>query len=98
MPVCQYASARPFRELSGFLGVLALIMLFAAAKPVLHDTLDPDFFRHLRTADHISNSSLGELGMKWVLDHGGLRGAMATQATLEAAFVILLLLCAIQGL
>ena len=119
MSFCQVASTRAVRELFGFTAIISLIMLFAAGKAVLHDTMDPDFFWHLRVAeqlhrdgvhpivDQLSFSSvktpwapyswLGELGMKWIWDHTGLRGAIATQAILEALFVLLVVLCAMQG-
>ena len=118
MPVSQYASTRALRELWGFVAIIAIIAMFAAGKAVLFDTMDPDFFWHIRVAeqlhrdgigpvvDQLSFSSvktpwapyswLGELGMKWIWDHAGLRGAIATQAILEALFVILALLCAME--
>jgi hypothetical protein len=120
MPVSQIASLRAVRELSGFAAIIALLMLFAAGKAVLHDTMDPDFFWHIRVAeqlqregihpivDQLSFSSvkqpwapyswLGELAMKWIWDHTALRGAILTQAALEAIYVLLILLCAMQAL
>lgn len=41
------------RQRSNFAWLLALICLFAAAKPILWDNLDPDFFWHLRVAEQI---------------------------------------------
>src|SRR5438045_36485 len=118
MVVSQIAAPSAVRELTGFAAVIAIIMLFAAGKAVLHDTMDPDFFWHLRVAeqlhhdgvgpivDQLSFSStrsawspyswLGELGMKWIWDHASLRGAIATQAILQAAFILLIALCASQ--
>jgi hypothetical protein len=103
----------------GFILLIALFALFAAAKPILYDTLDPDCFWHLRVADqllaqahispivdHLSFSSektpwtpyswLAELAMKGLWDTGGFRLALVVQAMLQAAFVILLALSAIE--
>ncbi len=118
MSVSQTAVPSAAREVSGFLLLVAIIMLFAAGKAVLHDTMDPDFFWHMRVAEQLHNegihplvdqisfasvktpwtpySWLAELGMKWLWDHTGLRGAIATQALLEAGLVLLVAMCAIQ--
>ncbi len=118
MPVAQTASVDSAREVSGFVLIITLLMLFAAGKAVLHDTMDPDFFWHIRVAgqlqqdgvrplvDQISFAStkspwtpyswLAELGMKWIWDHAGLRGAIAVQAILEAGFVLIIALCCLQ--
>ncbi len=120
MSVSPTASAAALREVSGCVALIALLMLFAAGKAVLHDTMDPDFFWHIRVAqqlqqegvkpivDQISFASdktpwspyswLGELGMKWVWDHTGLRGAVFLQAILEAVFILIVVGCAIEGL
>src|SRR3954467_3658501 len=37
----------------GFLLMVALVALFAGAKPVLYDTLDPDCFWHLRVGEQL---------------------------------------------
>lgn len=120
MVVSQMAAPSAVRELTGFAAIIAIIMLFAAGKAVLFDTLDPDCFWHLRVAeqlhrdgigpivDQISYSTtktawspyswLGELGMKSIWDHAGLRGAIAVQAILQAAFILLIAMCAMQSM
>lgn len=120
MAVSQTASAGALREVSGFVWLIGLLMLFAAGKTVLHDTMDPDFFWHIRVAEQLQQegvkpivdqisfatvktpwspySWLGELGMKWVWDHTGLRGAVALQAILEAGFILIVVGCAIEGM
>lgn len=45
---------RADRAKSGFVLLVALLVLAAGAKVVLYDTLDPDLFWHLRVADQIS--------------------------------------------
>jgi len=118
MPVSQLALPSAAREVSGLALLLALLMLLAAGKAVLHDTLDPDCFWHLRVAEQIHAqgvrplvdqlsfasikqpwtpySWLAELGMKWIWDQFGLRGAVACQAILQAGFVLLIALCCLQ--
>src|SRR5262249_32508522 len=41
-------------------------------------------------------SWLGELGMKWLWDHAGLRGAVIVQSILEAGLVLLVTLCCLE--
>jgi hypothetical protein len=42
-------------------------------------------------------SWLAELGMKWIWDHFGIRGAVAVQAILQATFVLLVAMCCIES-
>lgn len=118
MPLSQTASPKALRELSGFVAMIAMIVVFAGGKAVLHDTMDPDFFWHMRVAEQLQHdgvrpivdqlsfasqktpwtpySWLAELGMKWLWDHAGLRGAIMVQATLQAIFILLVAACATQ--
>jgi hypothetical protein len=49
------------RARAGFALLVGLILLFAAAKPILYDTLDPDLFWHLRTADQLLHDGIAPL-------------------------------------
>ena len=99
--------------------IVALILMFVVGKVMLYDTMDPDFFWHIRVAEQLHRdgigpivdqlsfasvktpwtpySWMGELGMKWVWDHGGLRGVVLTQGMLEALFIVLVLMCASES-
>ncbi len=57
-PLCK-SNSRPVR--SGFLLILALIVLCAAAKAILYDTLDPDCFWHLRVGEQLWREGVGPL-------------------------------------
>jgi hypothetical protein len=46
---------------AGFWLLIGLIALFAAAKPILFDTLDPDCFWHLRVAAQLHRDGIGPL-------------------------------------
>lgn len=41
-------------------------------------------------------SWLAELGMKWIWDTGGYRAAVAAQALMQAAFIVLLAMCCVE--
>lgn len=45
----------------GLIPALGLILLFAAAKPILFDTLDPDCFWHLRVGEQLSREGIHPL-------------------------------------
>jgi hypothetical protein len=45
---------RQSSERRGFWLVVGFLVLFAAAKPILFDTLDPDFFWHIRVGQMLS--------------------------------------------
>ncbi len=49
-------SARP-----GFWLLIAMLALFAAGKPILFDTLDPDCFWHLRVAEQLHRDGIGPI-------------------------------------
>src|ERR1700710_1788715 len=49
------------RPRTGFALLIALIALFAAAKAVVYDTLDPDCFWHLRVGEQLLRDGVGPL-------------------------------------
>lgn len=104
----------------GFILLVGLLCLAAAAKAIVADTLDPDCFWHLRVGEELSHQSwphplvddlsfaslkrpwtpyswLAELGMKKLWDAGGYRAAVAVQAAMEAGFLMMLALAAVEA-
>ena len=61
MACAQTAVAAAGREVLGFSLLLGLILLAAAGKGVLYDTLDPDAFWHLRVAEQIQRDGVRPL-------------------------------------
>src|SRR5687768_10004812 len=51
----------PARPAVGFALLTALLMLAAAGKAVLYDTLDPDLFLHLLAADQLQRDGVGPI-------------------------------------
>jgi hypothetical protein len=52
---------RPSSARTGFWLLIGLLALFAAAKPILFDTLDPDCFWHLRVAAQLHRDGIGPI-------------------------------------
>lgn len=52
---------QPWRTRVGFILLLAVLLLMAASKSVLYDTLDPDAFWHLRVAEQIERDGVRPL-------------------------------------
>ncbi|CAN5705072.1 hypothetical protein BH09PLA1_BH09PLA1_30030 [soil metagenome] len=52
---------QPWRTRVGFTLLLAVLLLLAASKTVLYDTLDPDAFWHLRVAEQIERDGVRPL-------------------------------------
>src|SRR4051812_45101765 len=61
MACAQTAVAAAGREVLGFGLLLGLILLAAAGKGVLYDTLDPDAFWHLRVAEQLHRDGVRPL-------------------------------------
>src|ERR1700722_6846897 len=61
MPICQMGSRQAAREVWGFGLLLMVILLVAAGKAVLADTIDPDCFWHLRVAEQLQHDGIGPL-------------------------------------
>jgi hypothetical protein len=98
--------------------LIALAALCGGGKAILHDTLDPDCFWHLRVAeqlhregvhplvDHIAFGSsktpwtpyswLAELAMKAIWDAGDYRAAVAVQALMQAAMLVLMAMACVE--
>jgi len=55
----RFTSDRQIR--TGWLQLLALLVLLTASKSILYDTLDPDCFWHLRVADQLDRQGIGPL-------------------------------------
>jgi len=54
--------ARPAaRPVAGFVLLIALAALCAGGKAILHDTMDPDCFWHLRVADQLHREGIGPI-------------------------------------
>lgn len=49
------------RRVSGFALLVALLATFAAGKPILYDTLDPDSFWHLRVANQLHQQGIAPI-------------------------------------
>ncbi|MBC8106044.1 MAG: hypothetical protein H7Z14_05600, partial [Anaerolineae bacterium] len=58
-PIVQHE--QPWRTRVGFTLLLAVLLLVAASKSVLYDTLDPDAFWHLRVAEQIERDGVRPL-------------------------------------
>src|SRR2546430_5416391 len=59
-----YLDSRPLPVRQPRLGMVllfGLIVLVAAGKPILFDTLDPDCFWHLRVAEQLRSDGIGPL-------------------------------------
>jgi hypothetical protein len=63
-PTIVFPDSRRTARRDGALLLATLIILAAAAKPILFDTLDPDLFWHLRIADTIAH-----LGVRPIVDN-----------------------------
>jgi len=61
MGSCQFISAIPLQRRLGFGLILSLILVFAAGKAILFDTLDPDFFWHYRVAQQLQRDGVGPI-------------------------------------
>jgi hypothetical protein len=55
------ADAPPARPIAGFVLLIALAALCAGGKAILHDTMDPDCFWHLRVADQLHRDGIGPI-------------------------------------
>ncbi len=57
----QRLQTQNHRGAAGFGWLVGLLALFAAAKPILYDTMDPDAFWHLRVAEQLQHDGIGPL-------------------------------------
>src|SRR5439155_16997475 len=55
------ATTETMRPFVGFALLVALVALVAGGKAILHDTLDPDCFWHLRVAEQLHRDGIGPL-------------------------------------
>jgi hypothetical protein len=55
------SDSHPWRATLGFALLVALLVLAAASKSVLYDTMDPDAFWHLRVAEQLQRDGIGPL-------------------------------------